>query len=79
MNPLKLPEGSVRAIIALLIVLSGCALAAASFVRGEPPAGASSGALLTAFGTVIEKYFSGRKADAEMAAKLNGISPKENP
>lgn len=63
MTPLGMPKGSVRAIIALLVVLAVIVLAAAAVVRGYPEESLAAGALLTAFGTVVEKYFAARKSD----------------
>lgn len=50
--PLNLPEGSVRAIITLVIILAGCV---ATVVWKDVP-----GALGVAFGTVITSYFNAR-------------------
>jgi hypothetical protein len=73
MRPLGLPEGSVRAVIALLIV---AAVVAAAFVLGDVPA-----ILAGAFGLVIEKYFRERadeKADERARSALMArISPAD--
>lgn len=52
--PLNLPEGSVRALITLVIIFAGCI---ATVVWKDVP-----GALGVAFGTVITSYFNARGA-----------------
>ena len=56
-GPLNLPEGSVRAAITLVIILSGCI---ATVIWKDVP-----GALGVAFGTVITSYFNVRGGSAK--------------
>jgi hypothetical protein len=61
-KPLGLPTGSVRAILALLVVGASVGLAAWTVIRGDGEVPPVLAALFTMAGAIIEKYFEKRQS-----------------